>query len=260
MNHNISAVIPFCSYDKHFFDACVSNLLLIGIEVVVVTYDHLYMGEPENMEVLQECTSKYIDNPNFKWVHLNWFSGKPSIFWEALARRVGTKRTKVTTEYILYVDIDEIIDPVPTLTWLNKGIYKRYTGIKLRCHMYQIQPTYQLIIKYYNSVMCKKDYALGLGFREEARLQFVNNNNRISRWASKLGINPYFYFYSKEPFIHHYTGARTFQMMLKKVENWSHNRDKPNWPELLYKTFKVENGKIGGNRFKIVENKFNIKY
>jgi hypothetical protein len=255
---DITAVIPFCSYDKPYFKLCIDNLLSIGIECIVVTYDHLYAGEPENTKVLKECQQLYADNNNYKQINLRWKPGKPSIYWESLARYNGLLAARESSKYILYIDIDEIVDPIKAYQWFKKGVYTKYAGMKLRSYTYTLTPNYRLRGKHYNTVICRKGYALGLGHKVEARLQFFNNTNKLSRWTAKLGINPFFAIYSGEPFIHHYTSVRTIENMLTKVRNWSHNKDRSDWENIVLNTKLQPNNKINGMKIKIVEDKFNL--
>lgn len=253
----ISAVIPFCSYDAKFFKTCIDNLLACGIECIVVAYDHLHMGEKENEEILNECKSLYKGDPRFKFIQLEWHEGKSSLYWEAFARYMGMQKSAPDSTHILYIDIDEIVDKIKFKEWLDKETYKKYMGIKIRCYMYSMDAAYRLKGVHYNTIICKKWYAERLGLKIEARLQFFNNRNKISRWTAKLGINPFFYIYKKEPFIHHYTSVRTEENMIRKVTNWSHHADRSDWVELVKNT-KIIGNKINGMEFEIVKNKFNL--
>lgn len=252
--YNISAVIPFASYDYPFFKRCIDNLLLLGIECIVVVYDHLYGGEPENTHILNICERWYKNEPLFQMVRLNWTPGHRPIYWEAFARHMGALHSSIGNEYLLFIDIDEIIDPIEMDKWLSKKKYRRYRGIKLNCYMYDRKPTLQLKKPHYNTILCKKWYALSLGFKPEARLQFFNNKNKISRWLAKLRLNPIFYIYRGKPFIHHYTGYRN--NMDKKLNNWSHCDD----PKIVKAIIESRYESIDSllKKVNVVENKFNL--
>lgn len=254
---SITAVIPFCSYDRLFFKPCIDNLLSCGIKCIIVVYDHLWQGEPENTALLQECRLLYENNPNVEHILLHWSEGKASSHWESYGRYIAT--TRVHTQYVLYIDVDEIVEPELFKRWLFTGKYKKYVGMKLRNYSYAVMPNYRLKVNAYNTVMCRTSYATSLGFTGKLRLQFVNNANRWSRWLTKLGLSKLFYIYRGEPFIHHYTAARSKENMIKKVTNWSHHIDRPNWKELVIEGRKIKNGRISGHKFEVVDNFFNLE-
>ena len=107
-------------------------------------------------------------------------------------------------------------------------------------------------------MLCKTEYVRNLGFKIERRLQYFNNSNEISRWLAKVGLNSRFYIYRGKPFIHHYTGARSKEEMIKKVVNWCHNADRSDWVDVIENTFKVINNRIGKHKFELVPNRFNL--
>lgn len=253
--HKIEAVILYCSNDYKFFEKCISNLLSIGIKCNVVTYSNFYAGEKENMGLLDKSFDQF-KNKNVTHSHLLWKEGFSSLYWEAYGRWYATNLVSKESEYILYIDPDELIEPGNFLKWLDTEKYRQYSGMKLRQYMYSFSPCHRLKVKAFNTVMAKREYAQSLPLQIQARFQYFNNTNRISRWKAKLGINSKFYIYKGQPFIHHYTGARTKEEMLIKVANWSHNKDRSDWKDVIENTFKVSNNKIGSHHFEVVEDYF----
>lgn len=260
-NHKIEAVILYCSNDHKFFEKCIGNLLKIGIKCNVVTFSHFFAGEPENQLILNNTIGRYVSHPNFKYRRIDITQGKSALFWEAWGRAYAThEMVGNNCEYILYIDPDEIVDFRLMKLWLDTNVYKKYKGIKLRQYTYSLSPRYRLNVKAHNTVMCRKDYAQSLPFTVDARLQYFNNSNKWSRWLAKLGLNKNFYIYNGRPFIHHYTSVRTYEEMVTKFTNWSHNSDRDDWLDVLEKNHKIINNRIYGHKFKIVKNKFNLEY
>lgn len=252
----IEAVILYCSNDKKFFEPCIRNLLTCGITCNVVAYDHFYMGEPEDMEHLNRARRYFRFHENFKWVVLPWKPGKTSLYWEAYGRWYATTATVSSdADYILYIDIDEILDYVNFIDWFYDS-HQTFTSIKLKQYVYWITPRHRLKVFLYNTILCKASYAKSLPFKADARLQYWNNTNLISRWLGKLGLNPFFKIYRGTSFIHHYTGARSLAEMRKKAVNWSHNTDYT--VDQMAATMEIKDGKINTYDFEIVDNKFNL--
>lgn len=256
--HRIEAVILYCSNDARFFKRCIENLLSVGIKCNVVTFSHLWMGEQEDEHLLEEQHNLFENDARYKHMHIQWYPGQSTLYWEAFGRVEASRLLDADCEYILYIDPDEIVDVEKMRKWLATAKYKKYTALKLRQHTYALSPCHLLKVKAYNTVMCRAAYAKSLDFKVAARLQYFNNDNTISRWLAKLGINSKFYIYRGKPFIHHYTGARSKEEMIKKVINWSHSADRNDWIDVIENTFKIINNKIGEHRFKLVPNQFDL--
>lgn len=243
----IESVILYCSYDERFINRCIKNLLECGIESNVVSCSNLYRGALEkDVHIQSPCKHKVVA----------WKPGMSSMYWESYCRRVGIRMVSRDCEYILFIDADEIVEPILFKEWLSTKKYERYTGIKLAQYVYSIDPRYRLNVKVYGTVMCRTAYAKTVK-KTEARLQFINNDNRLSRWMMKLGLSRKFYI-ERTQMIHHYTGVHTKEQMHTKVENWSHNSDRPDWHDVIDSEWKVNGNKIGNHTFTIVENIFNL--
>lgn len=250
MKHNITAVILYCSLDKRFFKHCVKNLLECGIKVQVVAFDHLFGGEPDEIELYDH------EDVNYKMLACG--GGPSPLRYEAIARWSGLHQTN--SQYTLFIDPDEIVDPIPFKAWLDTGDYLHKKSWKLRQYGYLLHPTYRIHKPMYNTILCETSYAKSLPFKVAARWDaYWNNTNRISRWTGKLGINKDFGIYRGEPFIHHYTSVRSLEEMQKKVKNWSHAPDRNDWADKVSKMWREANEKqIGGLTYDVVENKFGI--
>ncbi len=261
----IEAIILYCSIDELFLKTCVENLISIGIKCNVVSYTNLYMGAPENDDTLNEVSEYFKDNPLYKHKKLQWEEGKAPLHWEAWGRYYAIHNMlNDSCKHILFIDTDELIDPVATLRWLNTGKYKQYNGIKLHVYTYSHHPTYQCTnITAFNTILCKTDYVKSLPFQAEARLQYFNNKNKTSRRLAKIGLNPWFYVYRGIPFVHHFTGVRTWTQKVLKFSNWSHLPDRTDWIEIISnETMDMVNlritNRLGTFKFKIVKDMFNL--
>lgn len=263
MNRNIEAIILYCSNDKKFFSKCINNLLECGIKCNVISYSNFWKGEKENVSQILNDIREFNDNPNFKWWIIDWKPNKSNWFWEAYGRWYGLhKMVQKDCKYVLFIDPDEIVDTNDFNNWLNRGIYKKYISIRLKHFTYVIKPEWRVKVWAYNTILCKIDYAKKLNFKEEGRLQYWNNNNNMSRWLSKLRLNPYFVLQKGRAFVHHYTSVRTKDEMMKKVLNWGHTGDIVDWKENINNCFTPpdKNRFLKGYnlKYKLVDNKFNL--
>lgn len=260
MTHSITAVVLYCSLDRRFIHKNISNLLHVGLKIRLLMYDHLWNGEEENVTELLRDINPYLMNTNFKYHLLNWDGKKEKpMYYESLARYKGLHSS--STEHVIFLDGDELVDPVPFKKWLDIGKYKKYRSMKLVQHAYFIKPTYRLRILQRGVVIANARWAKTVPFVIGGRwVMYWNNENKISRWMGKLRLNPYHSMYRGKPFIHHYTCVRSVDNMLTKVENWGHINDYGgNWHEKVMKMFHLsDNKQIGGLRYDVVENKFDI--
>jgi len=247
----MEAVILYSTNDYRFFNVCISNLIKCNIKCHVVTYSHMWNGNPEDKKLLKESTLAFKNNKLVNTYNLEWNEGYTPWYWEGLGRYLGTQEVSENSEYILYIDIDEIIDVEKFKTWINTNEYKKYDALKLPAYWYWREPIYQAKQFENNVVMLKTSIAKQLPFSPGGReIYFNSTNNNIA------GIN------SDNPMIHHYSWVRTKEEMLNKVSNWGHAGDRVDWKSLVEEEYsRPFNGKdfLHNYQYQVVNNIFNIK-
>jgi hypothetical protein len=244
----IEAVVLFSSNDKRFFKPCISNLLEAGIDVRVVTYSHMWGGSEEDQEVLLECNKLFNTNPNYHQYKIEWTPGESPWYWEGLGRYLATQEVSDDSEYILYIDIDEIVEIPLMKEWLIKEDYKKYDSIKLPNYWYWREPIHQSKQNEYSTVMLRTSLAKQLGPCTQGReCYFHPFGNKI---LYPLEI----------PFIHHYSWVRTKEEMLNKVKNWGHSSDTDWIPKVEEEFSRPFNGTdfLGRYEYINVDNIFNL--
>jgi hypothetical protein len=247
----IEAVVLYSSNDNRFAKICIQSLVDARIKTHVITYSHMWNGTLEDIEVLDNSLSSFNDNPLFCRYIVDWVEGQSPWYWEGLGRYLGTQEVSNSSEYILYIDIDEIIDSEKFKIWYQDQNFKQYDALKLSTYWYWREPIYQAHQLEDSIVILKTPLAKQLSFTPGGREIYFNSTlNRIEQ-VNKI-----------DPMIHHYSWVRTKEEMLNKVSNWGHSSDRGNWIELVEEEFsRPFNGKdfLHGYDYKIVENKFNIK-
>ena len=221
----IEAVVLFSSNDKRFFKHCIENLLEASIKVKVVTYSHMWAGTPEDTQALLECNELFKTNPNYQQYQIEWQPGKSPWYWEGLGRYLATQEVDDQADFILYIDVDEVIDPKKFTLWEKSQNLSQYDVIKLANFWYWREPIYQAEQVEDSIVLCKTSLAKSIGMSEGGReIYFNSSTNR-----TKLGHS--------DPFIHHYSWVRTKEEMLKKVLNWGHKDDSFDWISKIEEEF-----------------------
>lgn len=242
----IDAVILYSTNDHRFFKSCITNLLTCGIRTHVVTYTRMWNGTPENIELQQSTNELFSDNSNYFQYLIEWTEGQSPSYWEGLGRYLATQ--ELEGDYVLYIDIDEIVDSTQFTQFLNANIHTKYDAVKLSNYWYFREPTYRAQQLEDSVVLCKTSLAKNVPLQVGGRELYFN----FPSTANMLG--------KESPFIHHYSWVRTKDEMLNKVKNWGHSSER-NWVALVEEEFsRPFNGTdfIHGYKFIVVDNIFGI--
>jgi hypothetical protein len=241
----IEAVVLYSSNDSRFFKACINNLLESGVKVHVVTYSHMWSGDLEDQIILEDSKKLFENNSNYNQYQIDWIPGNQPWYWEGIGRYLATQEVSPDSEYILYIDVDEIVEVEEFKKFIQEGEYKNFDSVRLSNYWYFREPTYQATTKEDTVVMCKTSIAQSIPATPGGRNIYFRENR------STLNTNT---------FIHHYSWVRTKEEMIKKVSNWGHNKDR-DWISLIEQEFShTFNGTdfVHGYQYNIVENKFNL--
>lgn len=243
----IEAVILYSTNDYRFFKICIDNLLKCGIKCHIITYSHMWNGDDEDLNLLNKSYDLYKNNNNVKFHKIEWNSNSSPWYWEAMGRNLGTNHVSENCDYILYIDIDEIVESDKFIDWLNTKEYQKYDSLKLSNYWYFREPIYQSTTFEDSIVLCKASIA-----KRISAIRGGRENYLVGKYIR--------YVNSHNPLIHHFSWVRTKDEMLKKVKNWGHNND-TDWVSRVNEEFSREfNGTdfLHKYSYKIVENKFNI--
>lgn len=243
----IEAVILYSTNDYRFFKVCIDNLLKSGITCHIVTYSHMWNGDNEDIDLLNKSFEYYKNNPMVNLYKIEWIEGQTPWYWESMGRYLATQQLPNNSEYVLYIDIDEIVDFEYFNKWIGSEFYKKYDSLKIANYWYFREPIYQSVEIEDSVVMCKTSLAKSIPQKNGGRECYLLGN--FTRNVS-----------NDTPFIHHFSWVRSKEEMLKKVKNWGHLNES-NWVDKIEDEFSRDfNGTdfINGYQYKIVENKFNL--
>ena len=246
----MDAVVLYATNDYRFFKPCVKNLLDCGFNVHVVAYTHMWNGSPENLVLLDSSHEMFQTDAKYKKYTIPWESGKTPWYWEGYGRYLATQQISTNSEYTLYIDIDEIVEPKKFKDWLCLETYKQYDALKLATYWYWREPIYQAAQIEDSVVFVKSAIAKEIPLTSGGREVYVNKSSNVARYVNK-----------ESPMVHHYSWVRTKNEMLKKVENWGHAKDKSDWKALVEEEFSREfTGRdfLHGYSYNTVENIFNL--
>ena len=250
----LSTVLLYSTTDYRWLDLCLKNITKVSDEVIIPMCGHFFNGDPENQELLDKSIKIIKNYPSVKIYNFNWSPGQNNFYWEGVARILGTLEINKSNNWVLYLDTDEIIDPLKFQEWVNSKQYEQYDSIKLSNYWYFRDIKYQATTYEDSIVLVRKDIVT------DGINTIINPN--VSRGREQChemldvrkirnvkGVNG-------KPMIHHYSWVRTKDEMLKKISTWGHNKDR-NWVELVEEEFSREfNGTdfIHGYTYKTVNN------
>jgi len=257
MEHNIATVISYCTNDYRWIKPCIDHVLYFSKQVVVPVSDHFFNGEKENEELIEKSIE---ENPSATFIP---FEFKPEEyknmnlqrlndpftpvkymvdidsneiwFWNQMARLIGFNSLSEDIEYVLFLDTDEITDTDRFMKWLNEFPYRDYNSIRFESFWYFREIRFRAIqTEDWNGItLVKKDKLSEAAFfkHNSERLNFINFVEG-NRKVHTMGLD-------NQPMFHHYSWVRTKEEMLKKINSWSHHKDR-DWVSLVEEEFKRE--------------------
>lgn len=244
----ISIVINYCSNDERFIRVCLDNALKVSTDIIVPVSDHFFDGTPESIEKIKSLAKEY---PLVNFQVYEWTPDKFPRYWHNMSRIIGQSLCNKDSDYILFLDSDEIIDPELFNQFLANENFTKYHSYKFLCYWYFREPIYQATVHEATPVLVRKEFInidpFNTGVEREQMFEYLSTDKKINcvEWN---GV----------PMFHHFSWVRTKEQMLKKVKSWGHASDK-NWSNLVEEEFsRPFNGTdfVHGYQYNIVENKF----
>lgn len=254
----ISTAVQYNTSDFRFLKANLTQVSKFSDEIIITICDHLYNGEPENQELLEKSKQIISQFDKCKLEIIKWEGFSEHLaYYHNLSRKTALDIAK--NDWILFIDSDEIVDD-NFGDWFEVNRHK-YNGYNFTCYWYFREPIYQATKTESAGVLIRREDCDNWDLSNRLELkQFYQRlweEDRLSHgdWLDNpiLGLDG-------KVMLHHYSWVRNKEQMLKKVQNWAHQKDK-NWIELVEEEFSREfNGTdfVHGYDYKIVKNKFNL--
>lgn len=232
IEHPIATLINFSSNEAAFLAPCLQQALTFSKQVIVCTCDHFFDGTVENLSLLDQL---YAEHPHVEFVEFSFdvnhsfYRFQSPHFLHNIGRMVGIHHLNPRVEYVLFLDVDEILDAPRWLQWLKSGSYLKYSACTLACYWYFREPIYQALHWEDTPLLVKKNQlSYDIIMHPEERygtfLNVAGDKKRMMKGSDE------------QPMIHHYSWVRTKEQMLKKVMSWGH-RDERNWKGLVEEEF-----------------------
>lgn len=228
-------IINYCSTDNRFIRRNIEECLKFSDKIVIPVCDHFFDGTPENRTLIEECVAIFADNPKVSFIEYNWDSTKNAKFHHNMSRWIGLQF--VESEYVLFLDADEVLDGDVVNQYLQSGEYKNYDAMSFRCYWYFREPIYRAIPTEMAGVIYKRSVCSEtMIFHQQERWAYRDYRTYLDIKEDIV--------YNNIVMCHHYSWVRSKEEMLKKVSTWAHSTDTPrgdgttkNWIELVENEF-----------------------
>jgi len=222
-----------------FISKCIQEAKKFSRQIIIPISDCFFDGEKENQNLLNltfanhlDCffiLYKYYKNTLYSpYRHCSRDSSKRKNFWHSTSRYLGYLFLDKKTEYVLFLDADEICNGDMFKKWLDKYEYKNFNAFRFAYYYY-----------FKKSSLRAKDYLqCGLMMKNNLPpLILLESGERFKTFNNITGKKkPVVFGNNNLPMIHHYSWVRTKKEMLKKSKSWGHYNDK-NWNKLIEEEF-----------------------
>lgn len=239
-SHSIASVISYCTNDYRFIDKCIVEARKFSQQIVIPVCDRFFDGSPENRILLENTYSKHPDclfiefaylpdRIYSRYHHLDPKDKDWAIFWAATTRYVGFHYVNPESEYIFFLDSDEIVEGDEFIDWLDEEKYRQYDAQRLAAYLYALRP----------NLRAKKVVNLPFLVKREtlAPLTLLNGLERIGAYLTHPGPKrEEVVGLDRKPLIHHYSWVRTKEECIQKARTWGHRNDE-NWADVIERTF-----------------------
>jgi hypothetical protein len=239
-DHFITTVINYCTNDYRYLQKSIEEASKFSRQILVPVCDHFFDGTEENREVLR-CS--YQRNPSvlfvefaylFDRLYSRFIRADPSDlhwpkYWHSTARYAASFFVDPKTEYVLFLDVDEIADGDRFLEWLGRFPYRDYDGLRLLSYYYFRDASFRAK-QFQNQVLFMKKKAI---VRELMIHPWERKGMFLSIEGKKRENMPGI---DQRPLFHHYSWVKTKEESLKKGACWGHSREKK-WVEIIENEF-----------------------
>lgn len=236
MNFKITTIINYCTNDFRYLDLCIQSVKEFSSEVIIPVCDHFFDGQKENQYLLN---LSYQNHPECTFVEYTYPKNLPDHenskhFLHSLSRFIGYNQANLHTEFVLFLDVDEIVDSHRFIKWLRKKKHFYRKACRFYSYFYFRESCYRAKDHYPLNALLIKKSAL------DSAQAILAVNERFGLYRYLEPDNQDFFFgLDNAPLIHHYSWVRTQEELEKKVTSWGHAHEK-NWLQSVRSEYEQE--------------------
>ena len=256
----VTVVISTSSYEKCFLDAILRECRKFADEIIVAAGDCLFDGTHEGD--WYEDYSKLNTDVRFvcyevtKTIEHNPLQRRPHAYWHNISRIVGASQIYGGTDWILFLDGDEVPEGDLVKDWLENTTLDPECSYKC-CNYWYFRDVVNQATTWEDSVLLVP----GRWFRMENLYKLLMKDNERDGLAVMFNlqrnvVHPKI----QKPMFHHFSWVRSKEGLLRKVRNWGHKSDK-DWERLIEEKWAQPfdgTDFVHGYNYTIVSNLFDI--
>lgn len=232
---SIATVINYCTNDYRFLKFCVSEAKKFSHQILIPVADHFFNGTPENRQLLSQS---YREHPDCTFIEYHFDPKKPYgiycpyspedpewiKYWHSTSRYLGFLRTE--TEYVNFIDVDEVIDGDRFASFLKTFPYRDYNAMRFYSYFYFREPIYRATTYSTNMLLVRSEAV-------SSPEMILTPHERKGLFDTILGakIEPLLGL-DDEPLVHHFSWVRSPEELYFKVSSWGHSLER-DWTTLL---------------------------
>lgn len=224
----ITTLINYCTNDYPFIRHAIQHAAQFSYEVIVPYTDHFYDGTIENTMLLEKTIS---ENPEARFEFFPYDAQLNVLpqHWVTYARVVGWQKSSPQTDFILFLDADEVVDSLRFEQWINNYPLNNINVIKLANYYYFRETKYQSETFEDSVVLARKKFLTQPMIMDFLDRDKVYRDVPAPKARMVLGDD-------NMPLVHHYSWVRSEEEMIKKVSTWGHSHERP-WVDLVRSEF-----------------------
>tara|TARA_Y100000034_G_scaffold20679_1_gene23668 strand:+ start:550 stop:1299 length:750 start_codon:yes stop_codon:yes gene_type:complete len=245
----LATIICYCSSDERFARACLKEASKVSNEIIIPIGSHLFNGVPEKIDTIESLKKEF---NLIKFAYFDWEDKYSPRYWHNISRITASDLISKDIDWVLFLDIDEILDVELFNKFLSKWDFENYDSYKLACAWYFREPVYKAKNLEDSIVLVRKNLINIDPHNEYAEREQMHEMLNVPK-KRMVTVN-------NKPIVHHFSWVRTQKEMLYKVNNWGHKSDK-DWTSLVNEEFsRPFNGKcfVNDYEFETVKDQFNL--
>lgn len=220
-----SVIINYCSNERAFINALLTECLKFSNDIVVSYGSHLYDGTPEDETHISELKEKYNSIQFVRYdvdVSLDLYKQKgvykrPTAYWHNLARWTGVQELK-NKEWVFVIDADEIPEGDLVKQWLQVAELRKTECYKIATFWYFKHPTNQASVLEDSILLIHADYLTEDTLFGDFERDFTISKSKCLLKRLTKGV-------SNAILWHHYSWVRPKKELTHKIKNWGHSND-----------------------------------
>jgi hypothetical protein len=224
----VTTIINYCTTEYRFIKKSIDSVRPFSERIIVTFAYNFYDGSEENKELLEKT---FHENPDVTFLDIEYTPNRfSSVEWCSYSRMFAVQKMNITSDYILFMDADEVIDPDVFSGFINDPTFEYGCDFKLLCYWYFREPKYRAH---------QKEDSLVFMFNKNLQIENVMYYDRTSLFDCSQNKKFRCVTYQNQIMAHHFSWVRTKEEMLKKVSTWGHRHDR-DWIKLVEYEFSHE--------------------